>query len=134
VWELAFVVTAVATLVGCASGVTKPPTSPDAAPSRSIDGPTGTVSAPRPVAATVTLASCAAPLPITAHAVHHFAVSPDDIAVDPSARLWVTAREANLLISLNPDGSGISSQTVGGGLEGIVISPSGMDVAQHGGR
>jgi hypothetical protein len=80
--------------------------------------------------AAMTLASCAAAVDVRAlHVVHHFTVSPDDIAVDSAGRLWVSARQANLMISLNPDGSGIAAQTVAGGPEGIAIDSSGMYVA-----
>jgi streptogramin lyase len=63
--------------------------------------------------------------------VHHFSVSPDDIAVDASGRLWVSAREANQLISMNPDGSGIATVTVTGGPEGVAVAGSGVYVAQQ---
>lgn len=80
----------------------------------------------------MTLASCAAAMDVRAlHVVHHFAVSPDDIAVDSGGRLWVSAREANLVFSLSPDGSGIAAQTVVGGPEGIAVENSSVYVAQQ---
>jgi hypothetical protein len=83
-------------------------------------------------AVTTTLASCATAVTRAAlHVVHHFSVSPDDIAVDASGRLWVSAREANQLISMNPDGSGIATVTVTGGPEGVAVAGSGVYVAQQ---
>ena len=88
---------------------------------------------PTPTATRVsTLAGCAAAVTRTAlHVVHHFSVSPDDLAVDTSGRLWVSAREANQLISLNPDGSGIATTTVTGGPEGVAVAASGVYIAQQ---
>jgi sugar lactone lactonase YvrE len=63
--------------------------------------------------------------------VRHFTVSPDDIAVGSSGRIWVTARQANLLISVSPSGSVISMQTVAGGPEGIAAVSSDVYVAQQ---
>jgi sugar lactone lactonase YvrE len=63
--------------------------------------------------------------------VHHFGVSPDDIAVDASGRLWVSAREANQLIGMNPDGTGVTTVTVTGGPEGVAVAGSGIYVAQQ---
>jgi DNA-binding beta-propeller fold protein YncE len=63
--------------------------------------------------------------------VHRFATSPDDVAVDAANRIWVTAREANLLTTLNPDGSLVSTETVSGGPEGVTVDSSGIYVAQQ---
>ena len=83
-------------------------------------------------AVTTTLASCAAAVTRAAlHVVHHFSVSPDDIAVDAAGRLWVSAREANQLISMNPDGTGVATMTVAGGPEGVAIAGSRVYVAQQ---
>jgi sugar lactone lactonase YvrE len=65
------------------------------------------------------------------HVVHHFSVSPDDIAVDASGRLWITARTANQLFTLNPDGGAVSAILVSGGPEGVAIALSGIYVAQQ---
>lgn len=127
---LAAALTAAVGLAGCASGATASPGVESSSVSPSISGPMRAASAPPTV--TVTLANCGAAVDVSAlHAVHHFTVSPDDIAVDSAGRLWLSAREANLLISLNPDGSRITTQTVAGGPEGIAINPSGMYVAQQ---
>jgi sugar lactone lactonase YvrE len=126
------VVTTLATLVGCASGVAAPATAHNAPDSASPRPPTGPASSAPPGPTTVSLASCAAASSISGlHVVHHFAVSPDDIAVDSGGRLWVTAREANLLFTLNPGGSGVTAQTVGGGPEGVAVVGTGVDVAQQ---
>ena len=121
---------AVATMAACSSAA--PHTSPVATPTPARTSPIP-VSTPTPSpTAAVTLASCAAPVTRTAlHVIHHFAVAPDDIAVDASGRLWVSAREANQLISMNQDGTGIATIVVGGGPEGVAASASGIYVAQQ---
>ena len=63
--------------------------------------------------------------------MHRFTVSPDDIAVGASGTIWITAREANLLIGLSPGGSEIATQTVAGGPEGIAAVASDVYVAQQ---
>ena len=90
-----------------------------------------TIATPTP-ASTTTLAACAAAVTRTAlHVVHRFTVSPDDIAIDTSGRLWISAREVDQLISLNPDGSGVATVTVPGGPEGVAVAASGIYVAQQ---
>ena len=63
--------------------------------------------------------------------MHRFTVSPDDIAVGASGTIWITAREANLLIGLSPGGSEVATQTVAGGPEGIAAVASDVYVAQQ---
>lgn len=58
-------------------------------------------------------------------------MAPDDIAVDPTGRIWVTAREANQLISMSSTGTDVSVQTVPGGPEGVVSDASTLYVAQQ---
>jgi sugar lactone lactonase YvrE len=114
-------------VAGCASQAGVRPTDtmrvvPSASASEPIAAPT----------AATTLFSCLAPVDVRAlHVVRHFNVSPDDIAVGSSGRIWITAREANLLISLSPSGSVISTQTVAGGPEGIAAVSSDVYVAQQ---
>ncbi len=80
---------------------------------------------------TTGLAACAAPITRAAlHVVYHFSVAPDDIAVDNSGQLWITARTANELFTLNPDGV-LSATSVTGGPEGVAATPSGIFVAQQ---
>ena len=79
-----------------------------------------------------TLAGCGSAVPRSAlKVIHHFAVSPDDIAIDTSGRLWVSAREVDQLISLNQDGSGVTTTTVTGGPEGVAVAASAIYVAQQ---
>ena len=115
---------------GCASSVAHTPgahTSTPQSPATTA-APTAT-STP---AVTTTIADCAAPVTGTAlHVVHHFGVSPDDIAVDAAGRLWVTAREANQLISMNPDGTAVTTTAVTGGPEGVAIAGSSVYIAQQ---
>jgi sugar lactone lactonase YvrE len=63
--------------------------------------------------------------------VHHFTVSPDDITVDAGGRLWVTAREANLLIGMDPAGGAVTTQDAPGGPEGVVADGASLYVAQQ---
>jgi DNA-binding beta-propeller fold protein YncE len=80
--------------------------------------------------AAVSLADCPAAVGVGAlHVVHHFSVSPDDVVVDAAGRIWVSAREANLVFSLNADGSGIQSSSVGGGPEGVAVDGARVLVA-----
>lgn len=119
----------IAALTGCTSTVT-PHTS--SAPTPSPPPATAVVTPTPTPAITTTLASCAAAVTRAAlHVVHHFSVSPDDIAVDAAGRLWVSAREANQLISMNPDGTGVATVTVTGGPEGVAVEGSGVYVAQQ---
>jgi hypothetical protein len=119
---------AAATLAACSSSATQTP----AARTPSPRLPTPTAAATRTPAVTSTLADCAAPVNRTAlHIVHRFSVSPDDIAIDHSGRLWVSAREAGQLIGMSPDGSAVSAATVSGGPEGIAIAGSALYVAQQ---
>ena len=87
----------------------------------------------RPTAPPVAgLAECAPPrnartLPV----VHHFSVSPDDIAVAANSRLWVTARESNQLVSMTTTGTDLTAQSVGGGPEGVASGDGVVYVAQQ---
>ena len=116
---------------GCtASGVHTPPTHTPA-PRTPTPSPTTALATPTPDAA-VTLASCAAPVAGAAlHVVHRFGVSPDDIAVDASGDLWVSARTANEVFRLRPDGTTVTTVTVTGGPEGVAVGTSGVYVAQQ---
>lgn len=68
----------------------------------------------------VSLADCRSPQDRAAlHLVHRFAVSPDDIAVAADGSLWVSARQANQMISLRADGAAATAQRVDGGPEGV---------------
>jgi glucose/arabinose dehydrogenase len=120
-----------AALAGCTTGVSSRPTAVPTVPPRATAIAATPPPTPSPTPA-VTLASCAAAVDRGAlHVVHRFATSPDDVAVDVANRIWVTAREANLLTTLNPDGSPVSTQTVAGGPEGIAVDASGVYVAQQ---
>jgi uncharacterized protein YjiK len=114
-------------VAGCATqAVVRPTDTTRVAPSASASAPTAA-----PTVAT-TLSSCLAPVDVSAlHVERHFTVSPDDIAVGSSGRIWITARQTNLLISLSPSGSVISTQTVTGGPEGIAAVASAIYVAQQ---
>lgn len=90
------------------------------------------VATPTPAPVATTLAACAAAVTRTAlHVVHRFSVSPDDMAIDTSGRLWVSAREAGQLIGMNPDGTGVTTVVVPGGPEGVAVAASGTYVAQQ---
>jgi hypothetical protein len=116
----------VATLAGCASSGAHTQATAIPTPASAMPSPTATPSR------TTTLASCAAPVSRTAlHVLHRFSVSPDDIAVDASGRLWITARTANQVFTLNPDSGAVSATGLTGGPEGIAIAPSGIYVAQQ---
>jgi hypothetical protein len=120
-----------AVLPSCTTAVSSPPTAvPTVRPPATA---TVATAPPTPSAIpTATLASCAAAVDRGAlHVVHRFATSPDDVAVDAANRILVTAREANLLTTLNPDGSPVSSETVSGGPEGVAVGASGVYVAQQ---
>lgn len=79
-----------------------------------------------------TLASCDAPRPLSAlSVVHRFSVSPDDITVDATGRLWVTARSANLLVGMSVTGTAVTAQHVGGAPEGVAADGSALYVAQQ---
>ncbi|MGA8667664.1 MAG: hypothetical protein WB804_12445, partial [Candidatus Dormiibacterota bacterium] len=72
--------------------------------------PTTTRTAAPTPATVATLAACGSAVTRSALTViHHFTVSPDDIAIDSSGRLWVSAREAGQIIGLNQDGSGVTT-------------------------
>ena len=93
--------------------------------------PTTAPATPTPFA-TVTLATCAAPVSRDAlRVVHRFGVSPDDITVDSAGDLWVSARTANEVFHLRPDGTTFSTVTVTGGPEGLAVALSGVYVAQQ---
>jgi streptogramin lyase len=116
-------------MTGCATPAVQTP--PTHTPATSAPTPTATFATPSPVA-TITLASCAAPVSSTAlHLVHRFGVSPDDIAVDASGDLWVSARTANEVFRLRADGTTVSTVTVAGGPEGVAVDASGVYVAQQ---
>jgi sugar lactone lactonase YvrE len=118
-------------IAGCSgAATTRTPSPSPAAASPSVVAPTASP-APTPTAA-ATLASCPAAVQRRSlHVVHHFAVSPDDITVDQSGVVWVTATTANLLISLTAGGSVLSTRTVTGAPEGVAIDASAMYVAQQ---
>ncbi|HVC43039.1 MAG TPA: hypothetical protein VND54_13760 [Candidatus Saccharimonadales bacterium] len=118
------------TLAACSSAVTRTPAPRAPSPAAATATPSPTATPAPPVMAT--LADCAAAVPRPAlHVVHHFTVSPDDIAIDPSGRFWVSARVAGQLIGMNPDGSGVTTATVPGGPEGVAIAASGIYVAEQ---
>ena len=121
----------VAVMTGCATSAVQTPPAHTPATTTPTPAPTTAPATPTPVAA-ITLASCGAPVAGAAlHVVHRFGVSPDDIAVDASGDLWVSARTANQVFRLRPDGSTISTVTVPGGPEGVAVAPSGVYVAQQ---
>jgi hypothetical protein len=94
--------------------------------------PTPTLTATPAPSVVATLAGCGSAVSRSAlKVIHHFAVSPDDIAIDTSGRLWVSAREVDQLISLNQDGSGVTTTTVTGGPEGVAVAASAIYVAQQ---
>ena len=115
----------VAAIAGCASAATHPAGStPTPGPATPLTTPTA--------AAAITLAGCPRPVTRAAlHVVHRFGFSPDDIAVDGSGRLWVSARTANQLVTLSADGSALEATTVTGGPEGVAVGGSGIYVAQQ---
>jgi sugar lactone lactonase YvrE len=122
---------AAASLGGCGGGAAATPTpTPSASPSPAVSTPTA---APTPTATpAVTLASCAPAVSAGGlHVVHHFTVSPDDITVDSAGLIWVTATPANLLISITTGGGVVSTQTVAGAPEGVVVNGTAMYVAQQ---
>jgi sugar lactone lactonase YvrE len=123
----------IATLVGCTSAVSHTPAEGTPSPQTPATVATpAAVATPTPAAPATTLAACAAAVTRTAlHVVHRFSVSPDDIAIDTSGRLWVSAREADQLIGLNPDGSGVTTVLVPGGPEGVTVAASAIYVAQQ---
>jgi hypothetical protein len=115
-------------IAACSSPATHTPA--QSSPSLPVPAPT-TTATPAP-AVVATLASCGSVVTRTALTViHHFTVSPDDIAIDTAGRLWVSAREADQLISLNQDGSGVTTITVTGGPEGVAVAASAIYVAQQ---
>lgn len=117
-------------VAGCAGGSATTPTVATSHPALSSAGPS-TAPADTPPSAG-SLAGCRPAVDVSAlRVVHHFTVSPDDLAVDSSGHLWVTAPQADLLIGLNPDGTGVTSQSVAGAPEGVAIDSSGMYVAQQ---
>ncbi|MGA8361990.1 MAG: hypothetical protein WB793_10240 [Candidatus Dormiibacterota bacterium] len=94
--------------------------------------PTTTRTAAPTPATVATLAACGSAVTRSALTViHHFTVSPDDIAIDSSGRLWVSAREAGQIIGLNQDGSGVTTTVVSGGPEGVAVAASAIYVAQQ---
>jgi hypothetical protein len=122
----------IATLAGCSSAVNPTPAAHTPTGQTPASVVTPAAAATPTVVPATTLAACAPAATRTAlHVVHRFGVSPDDIAIDGSGRLWVSAREANQLIGLNPDGSGVTTVVVSGGPEGIAVAGSGMYVAQQ---
>ena len=122
----------IVTLAACAGTVTNPPARATPTGHTPAISATPSALATPTLAPTTTLAACAPAVTRTAlHVVHRFSVSPDDIAVDASGRLWVSAREVDQLISLNADGSGVATVTVTGGPEGVAVTASGIYVAQQ---
>ncbi len=118
----------VVTLSACSSPVAHTP----AGSSPSLPVPTPTTTATPAPSVVATLAGCGSAVSRSAlRVIHHFAVSPDDIAIDTSGRLWVSAREVDQLISLNQDGSGVTTTTVTGGPEGVAVAASAIYVAQQ---
>jgi hypothetical protein len=119
---------AASTLAACSSSATHTPAA--RTPSPHVPTPMA-IATPTP-AVKSTLADCAAPVNRSAlHIVHRFSVSPDDIAIDDSGRLWVSAREADQLIGMSPDGSAVTVTTVTGGPEGVAVAGSALYVAQQ---
>jgi sugar lactone lactonase YvrE len=118
----------VALLSGCASPSGGSPSTgspPTATATSSV------LATPSP-AAVATLADCAAPVSArNLHVVHHFAVSPDDIAIDQGGRLWVTSRTANEVFSLDSGGAAATAQTVAGGVDGVAAAGSTVYVVQQ---
>jgi sugar lactone lactonase YvrE len=122
----------IAGFAGCSSAVILTPTAHTPTPQAPATSVTAAATATPTLASPTTLAACAAAVTRTAlHVVHRFGVSPDDIAIDTSGRLWVSAREVDQLIGLNPDGSGVTSAVVSGGPEGVAVAGSGVYVAQQ---
>lgn len=116
----------VATIAGCSSDGTRLQPTPSPVRASATASPI-----PSP-SRTISLASCSPPVARAAlHVVHRFSVSPDDIAVDASGRLWISARTANQLFTLSPAGGTVSITKVTGGPEGIASAPSGIYVAQQ---
>ena len=128
---VALSVALVAVMTACATSAVQTPPAHTPATRTPTPAPSTAPATPTPVAAT-TLASCAAPVTGAAlHVVHRFGVSPDDIAVDASGDLWVSARTANEVFRLRPDGTTIGIVTVTGGPEGVAVAASGVYVAQQ---
>ncbi len=113
----------------CACGSTSPATAAPSTLPRSSAAPTSTAGA---TPAATTLASCATPRDVhTLAVVHRFSVSPDDITVDAAGRLWVTARQDNLLIGMTALGGVVSTRAIDGGPEGVAGDGSTLYVAQQ---
>jgi sugar lactone lactonase YvrE len=127
---LAVAVMVLAVTTGCGSAAS--PSSQSASPS-ATSSPSTAVATPRASpTAVATLAECDAPRSAqTLTVVHHFAVSPDDITVDQTGNLWVTARQANQLFNMTTSGTNITSQTVPGGIDGVTSDSTGIYVAQQ---
>ena len=122
----------IAGLAGCSGAAIPTPTAHTSTPQTTVTVGTPAATATPTLAPPTTLAACAAAVTRAAlHVVHRFAVSPDDIAIDTSGRLWVSAREADQLIGLNPDGSRVTTSIVSGGPEGVVAAGPGIYVAQQ---
>jgi hypothetical protein len=121
-----FVAAAVCACGTTAAAIATPRTGVPSALPTSVTAP---ATAPALVA---TLASCSAPRQLSGlTTMHRFSVSPDDIAVDATGGLWVTARSANLLVGMSATGSAVSGQTVGGGPEGIAADSGTLYIAQQ---
>jgi sugar lactone lactonase YvrE len=115
-------------LPACGASVTATPPSTPVAP------PSATVAAtPSPVASPVaTLSSCAAPRDLgSLEVLHHFSVSPDDIAADAHGDLWATALAAGQLIELDASGAVLAVHRVAGGPEGVAVDGADVYVAQQ---
>ncbi|MDQ2961403.1 MAG: hypothetical protein M3R48_10210 [Candidatus Dormibacteraeota bacterium] len=63
--------------------------------------------------------------------VHSFSLSPDDISVDAVGRLWVTARQQNLLVGMDGGGGALRTETISGGPEGVASDGATLYVAQQ---
>lgn len=115
-------------LTACATS--PPPVSPF---TRSGASPAPVTPAPTAIATPAAgLAACPAARDIhNLTALHHFSLSPDDIAVAADGRLLVTALEANALITLDAFGTVLSTQHVGGGPEGVAAGPASVYVAEQ---
>jgi DNA-binding beta-propeller fold protein YncE len=107
--------------VACGSAVSTS-TTPPALSSTSAPNQMATPSAMPRLA---TIQQC--PPPRTAQALtalHHFSVSPDDVAVDRSGRLWITSRTANELFTLTSNGTPMATLTIPGGIDGVAADGS----------
>ncbi|HEY8676834.1 MAG TPA: hypothetical protein VIO13_12850 [Candidatus Dormibacteraeota bacterium] len=128
--RLAGMVLVAATAASCGSTGAIPTRIASSSAIVTTTAPTATASPSSAV--TATLADCGPARDSSAlHVVHHFSVSPDDITVDAGGRLWVTAREANLLIGMDASGGAVTTQDAPGGPEGVATDATALYVAQQ---